>query len=124
MAADHRFVVFLVKREDATYIRGPFCNSLCTSHNIALHDVVSFILIKKTEEYDQFEEDVQEEKPVDRAEYVFQMKSHNTNGDIKEFRYIPGMCVVSHQMWLPYGIIILILIAFYMIDFATCGFQH
>ena len=107
MAADHRFELFLVKREDATYKRGPFWNSFCTSHNIAHHDIATFTLTKKTKEYDQDEEDVQEEKPVDRAEYVFQMKAHNTNGDIKEFRYISGMCVVFHQMWLPSGIILL-----------------
>jgi hypothetical protein len=42
---------------------------------------------------------VQEEKPLEWAEYVFKMKSHATNGDLKEFCYIPGMCVVSHQMY-------------------------
>lgn len=67
---------------------------------------------------------MQEEKPIDRAEYVFQIKAHNTNSDIKQFRYISGMSVVFHQMWLPSGIILLMLIAFYRIDFATCGFQH
>ena len=113
MAADHRFELFLVKREDATYIRGPFWNSFCRSHNIALHDVVTFTLIKKAEEDEDeegseddedekgSEKDVQEEKPeeksLDRPEYVFTMKAHATNGDIKEFHYISGIYVVSHQ---------------------------
>jgi hypothetical protein len=66
---------------------------------------VTFTLIKNTEEYDQDEEDVQEEKPVYRTEYVFQMKAHNKNSNIKEFCYIPCMCVVSHEMWLLSGII-------------------
>lgn len=108
MAAGHRFELFLVKREDATYIRGSFWNSFCRSHNIALHDVVTSTLIKKAKEGAQededeegseddedekgSEEDVQEEKPLDRAEYVFTMKAHATNGDMKELHYIPGMC--------------------------------
>jgi hypothetical protein len=121
MAADRRFELFLAIGEDATYIRGPFWNSLCRSHKNFLHEDVTFILIKKVEEDDQYdegsedeedeegyeaeedevgyEEDVQEEKPLDRAEYVSQMKAHATNGDIKEFDYIPGICVVSHQMY-------------------------
>jgi uncharacterized protein YxeA len=68
---------------------------------------VTLTLIKKTKEYNEDEEDVQEQKPVNRAGYVFEMKAHNKNGDIKQFRYIPGMCVVFHQMWLPSGIILL-----------------
>jgi hypothetical protein len=67
-------------------------------HNIALHDVVTFTLIKKSEEDYEDEEgsdddedeegsekDVQEEMPLDRAEYVFTMKAHAMNGDIKNF---------------------------------------
>jgi hypothetical protein len=64
MDANHRFELFLVKREYVTYKRGPFWNFFGTSHNIAHHDVVTFTLIKITEKYDQDEENVQEEKPV------------------------------------------------------------
>jgi hypothetical protein len=53
MAADHRFELYLVKREDVTHIQGPFWNYFCTSHNIAHDDVVIFTLIKITEKYDE-----------------------------------------------------------------------
>jgi hypothetical protein len=92
------FEPFLVKREDATYIREPLWSSFYRSHNITLHDVVNFALIKKTEEgADEDEdgegskEDVQEENPLNRTSYVFTMKIHATNCDIKELPYISSM---------------------------------
>ena len=45
MSSGHRFELFFVKREDTTFIRGPFWNSYCRSHNIAINDVVTFTLI-------------------------------------------------------------------------------
>jgi hypothetical protein len=45
--AGHRFEFFLMKREETTYIRGPFLTSFLRSHNIALHDRVTFRLIRQ-----------------------------------------------------------------------------
>jgi hypothetical protein len=36
-----------MKREETTYIRGPFLTSFLRSHNIALHDRVTFRLIRQ-----------------------------------------------------------------------------
>ena len=94
-----------MKREEATYIRGPFWNSFCRSHNIALHDGVTFTLIRQARagvEEDEDEEgleegadqeDVLQDEILNRAEHVFKMTARAPNGDIKEFTYIPGgMC--------------------------------
>jgi hypothetical protein len=65
------------------------------SHNIALHDRVTFRLIRQVgdEEDDEWaeededeegsEEDVQEEDHVKWDEYVFKIEAHAPNGDIK-----------------------------------------
>ena len=115
VAAGHRFELFLVKREDNTYIRGPFWTSFLRSHNIALNDVVTFRLIKQDdeegaddqeeeedeeEEDEEEEEDVQEENPVNRAEHVFRMVAHDPDGNIKYFHNVHGM-YFFHQMYVP-----------------------
>jgi hypothetical protein len=47
VASGHRYELFLEKTEHATYIKGPYYNSFYRSHNITLHEVVTFTLIKK-----------------------------------------------------------------------------
>jgi hypothetical protein len=46
VSSGHRFEIFLVKREQTTFIRGPFWNYFCRTHNIALNDIVTFTLIR------------------------------------------------------------------------------
>jgi hypothetical protein len=50
VASGHRYELFLEKTGYATYIIGQYWNSFCRSHNIALHDVVTFTPDKTTEE--------------------------------------------------------------------------
>jgi hypothetical protein len=105
-------------------------NSFYRSHNIGLHDAITFTLIKKAEE--GVEEDEDEEESEDDEgeegseeddedeegddEYVFTIKSHSTNGDIKNsIMFLES--VVSHQVYALCAIwIFLMLIALYMID--------
>jgi hypothetical protein len=70
------------------------------SHNIALHDIVTFTLDKTTEEAedeevcedDEDEEGFEEDDEEQAAEYVFNMKAHASNGDNKEHHYVQGIC--------------------------------
>jgi hypothetical protein len=78
VSSGHRFELFLVKREEATYIIGPFWISYCRSHNIALYDVVTFTLIKQEaragddeDEEGSAEENVLQDEILNRAEHVF-----------------------------------------------------
>jgi hypothetical protein len=61
VASGHRYELFLEKTEHATYIQGPYWNSLCRSHNIPLHEAVTFTLMKKTEEEEEEDEEASED---------------------------------------------------------------
>jgi hypothetical protein len=107
VAIGRRFEFFCVEKiGNATYIRD------YRSNNIGLHDAVTFTLIKKAEE--GVEEDEDEEESEDDEgeegskegdedeegddEYVFTIKSHATNGDIKNsIMFLES--VVSHQVY-------------------------
>jgi hypothetical protein len=56
--------LFLEKIGHATYIRGPYLNSFCRSHNIALHDVVTCTLNVSEDDEDEegSEEDDEDEE--------------------------------------------------------------
>lgn len=107
MASNHEFELFLVKREEATYIRGPYWTYFLRTHNIALNDVVTCSLIREgdededeeaEEDEDEAEQDaVQDENPLDRSEYVFRMVAHDPTGAIKEFQNNPGKFFSMHQ---------------------------
>jgi hypothetical protein len=60
---------------------------------------------------------------IDRAEYAFTIKVHNTNGDIIEFHYISGMCG-SHQMYILPDISNPFNINCILQGFARCESQH
>jgi hypothetical protein len=94
--------LFLEKTGHATFIRGPYWNSFCRSHNIALDDVVTFTLNKKTEKEEEEDEDKDEDDEYEDGseeddaqqgaeEYVFNIKAHASNGDNKEHDYVEDM---------------------------------
>ena len=100
-----------MKREESTFIRGPFWTSLLRSHNIALNDVVTFTLINQDgeegadQEGENEEEEEEEENPVDRAEHVFSVVARDPTGRVKEFQNKLGMFSSWHILIPAYFIV-------------------
>ena len=65
-----------MKREQTTFIRGPFWNYFCRTHNIALNDVVTFTLIRPKAQVGG-EEDEDEEGSGEGAQEDMQQEDIN-----------------------------------------------
>ena len=84
-----------MKREQTTFIRGPFWNYFCRTHNIALNDVVTFTLIRPRAqvggEEDEDEEGSEEGAHEDMQQEDIKVEEGSEEGGADEDMQVEGI---------------------------------